>query len=164
MWNHFTVTASDSKYATCNICNSKISRGLHNPKLQSLRRLSSHLRSWHPQLTLKNLLTEKAILTTTDNPENIPTSDQLEPLTIKKRTIPLFDIRSKWQRTEMLQFTMPGWFDNISKVDSNSEEGLKFHRSIFEMIILDLQPWSIVNNPGFLRHHAVFTPHFDIRS
>jgi hypothetical protein len=32
------------------------------------------------------------------------------------------------------------------------------------MIILDLQPWSIVNNPGFLRHHAVFTPHFDIGS
>ena len=64
----------------------------------------------------------------------------------------------------MLQFTMPSWVDNISKVDSNSEEGLKFHRSIFEMIILDLQPWSIVNNPGFLRHHAVFTPHFDIGS
>ena len=59
---------------------------------------------------------------------------------------------------------MPDWVDNISKVDSNSEEGLKFHRSIFEMIILDLQPWSIVNNPGFLRHHAVFKPHFDIRS
>ena len=59
---------------------------------------------------------------------------------------------------------MPGWVDNISKVDSNSEEGLKFHRSIFEMIILDLQPWSIVNNRGFLRHHAVYTPHFDIGS
>ena len=106
LWNYFTVTASDSKYATCNICNSKISRGSHNPKLQSLSGLSSHLRSRHPQLTLKNLLTEKAILTTTDNPENIPTSDQLEPLTIKKRTMPLFDIRSKRQRTEMLQFTM----------------------------------------------------------
>ena len=88
LWNHFTVTASDSKYATCNIYNSKISRGSHNPKLQSLSGLSSHLRSRHPQLTLKNLLTEKAILTTTDNPENIPTSDQLEPLTIKKEQYP----------------------------------------------------------------------------
>ena len=49
----------------------------------------------------------------------------------------------------MLQFTMPGWVDNISKVDSNSEEGLKCHGSILEMIILDLKPSSIVNNPGF---------------
>ena len=32
------------------------------------------------------------------------------------------------------------------------------------MIILGLQTWSIVNNPGFLCHHAIYTPHFDIGS
>jgi hypothetical protein len=116
LWNHFTVTASDSKYATCNICNLKISRGSHNPKLQSLSGLSSHLRSRHPQLTLKNLLTEKAILTTTDNPENIPTSDQLEPLTIKKEQYLYLTSDQNAQRTEMLQFTMPGWVDISQKL------------------------------------------------
>ena len=88
LWNHFTVTASDSKYATCNICNSKISRGSHNPKLQSLSGLSSHLRSRHPQLTLKNLLTEKAILTTTDNLKIYQLQINLSLLQLKKEQYP----------------------------------------------------------------------------
>ena len=45
---HFTVTASDSKYTTCNICDMKISCGLDNPKLQSTSGLLSRLKIRYP--------------------------------------------------------------------------------------------------------------------
>ena len=60
----------------------------------------------------------------------------------------------------MLPSTIPGWVDTSSKIELISEKNLTFR--IFEMIVLGLQPWSIVSDPGLLRHHAVFTPNFDI--
>ena len=82
----------------------------------------------------------------------------------RKRPLLLFDINSKKQRIELLQSTIPGWVETSSKIDTNSEKGQKFHKSIFEMIILDLQPWSVVNDPGFLRHHALIAPNYEIAS
>jgi hypothetical protein len=32
------------------------------------------------------------------------------------------------------------------------------------MILLDIQPWSVVNDPGFLRHHALIAPNYEIGS
>ncbi|XP_012558654.2 zinc finger BED domain-containing protein 4-like [Hydra vulgaris] len=64
----------------------------------------------------------------------------------------------------MLQSTIPNWVQASSKIDSNSENSQKFHKSIFEMMILDLQPWSIVNDAGFLRHHALIAPNYEIAS
>ena len=66
---------SVSKYAACNICSVKIFCELENPKLQSIRGDSSHLRIWHPQLIQKNLLTGKGLFTATSSSENMPTSD-----------------------------------------------------------------------------------------
>jgi hypothetical protein len=157
LWNYFTVSASDSKYACCNLCNVKISRGSNNPKYQSLSGLSSHLKTSHPQIKEKNQ-TKITSFTETENCQS-----ESEPVS-RKRTMPLFDIKSKKQRTEMLQCTIPGWVDTNSKIDTNSEKGQRFHKSIFEMILLDIQPWSVVNDPGFLRHQALIAPNYEIAS
>ena len=46
----------------------------------------------------------------------------------------------------------------------NSEKAQKGHKSVFEMLVLDLLPWSTVNYPGFLRHHARMVPNFELAS
>ena len=38
------------------------------------------------------------------------------------------------------------------------------HKSIFESMLLDLVPFSEVNKPGFLRHHALLAPNFEVAS
>jgi hypothetical protein len=159
VWKHFTISITDSKFANCNICNGKASRGSADPKNQSISCLLSHLKTRHPLITEKS--PASTLQKTTENSEKVVDPNPREN---RKRTIPIFNIRSKKQRTEMLQSTIPEWVETSSKIDSNSEKGQKFHKSIFEMIILDLQPWCVVNDPGFLRHSARFTPNFEIAS
>ena len=158
LWNHFTIIVSDPKYVTCNTCNIRVSRGSENPKKQTISGLSSHLKTRHPQITEKNDTSPAA-----ENSDSNSENDQQVP-NKRKRPFLLFDINSKKQRNELLQSTIPGWVETSSKIDTNSEKGQKFHKSIFEMIILDLQPWSIVNDPGFLRHHAPIAPNYEIAS
>jgi len=137
------------------MCNVKVSRGSDNPKYQSLSGLSSHLKTNHPQITETNQA-KMTNFTATDNCQS-----ESEPVS-KKRKMQIFDIKSKKQRADMLQCTIPGWVDTNTKIDTNSEKGQKFHKSIFEMILLDIQPWSVVNDPGFLRHHALIAPNYEI--
>ena len=40
----------------------------------------------------------------------------------------------------------------------------RYHKSIFECMILDLVPFSEVNKPGFLRHHQLLVPNFKVAS
>ncbi len=67
LWNLFTVTPSDTKNASCNMCNVKVSCGSDNPKFQSLSGLSSHLKTNHPQIKIKKNQTKLTNFTATDN-------------------------------------------------------------------------------------------------
>jgi hypothetical protein len=153
VWKYFITEANNPRMVQCKICNGKVSRGSEDPRKQGLSGLTSHLKNRHPDIKLSS--------------EN---SDHCEPReegvlnSNKRTTVPIFNIRSKKQRTDMLQSTIPNWVEATSKIDSNSEKGQKFHKSIFEMLVLDLQPWSTVNEAGFLRHHAVITPNYEIAS
>ena len=41
----------------------------------------------------------------------------------------------------------------------------KLHKSVFDnVIIMDLQPFNIVNKPGFIRHMAIMEPRFQLGS
>ena len=59
---------------------------------------------------------------------------------------------------------MPGWVQSRAMLDINSDKAQMYHKSIFEMMILDLIPFSSVNKPGFLRHHYRLVPNFNLAS
>ena len=46
----------------------------------------------------------------------------------------------------------------------NSSRAQKIHKSIFETMLVDLVPFHEVNKPGFLRHHALVCPNFEVAS
>ena len=153
VWKYFITEANNPRMVQCKICNCKVSRGSEDPRKQGLSGLTSHLKNRHPEIKL-----------TPENSKSSEGNEEGELNSNKRKTVPIFNIRSKKQRTDMLQSTIPNWVEATSKIDSNSEKGQKFHKSIFEMLVLDLQPWSAVNDAGFLRHHAVIAPNYEIAS
>ena len=64
----------------------------------------------------------------------------------------------------MLLNTIPNWVESQSKLEFNSPRAQKIHKGIFEMNILDCQPWTMVNDPGFIRLMNVLEPRFEIAS
>ncbi|XP_047135522.1 zinc finger BED domain-containing protein 4-like [Hydra vulgaris] len=150
---YFIIEANNPRMVQCKICNSKVSRGSDDPKKHGLSGLTSHLKNHHPDIKL-----------TPEKAENPKANEEADLNSNKRKAVTIFKMRSKKQRSDMLQSTIPNWVQASSKIDSNSEKGQKFHKSIFEMMILDLQPWSIVNDAGFLRHHALIAPNYEIAS
>ena len=56
-------------------------------------------------------------------------------------------------------------FDNMKSWDFHDPRAQKFHKSIFDNhIILDLQPFAIVNKAGFIRHMAITEKRFELAS
>ena len=52
----------------------------------------------------------------------------------------------------------------VNSWDLNNEKAKKLHKSVFEMIVLDLMPWSKVNKPAFPRIQKLSTPNFVLAS
>ena len=72
-------------------------------------------------------------------------------------TIPLFKLRTKMQRKEFLvQSKVSSWVKGAGTskpgnvYDIHDARAKEKHKGILMMVILDLQPWSMVNDPGFL--------------
>ena len=82
----------------------------------------------------------------------------------KSSIISIWKLRSKEQRKEMFQTTIPGWVDSKTMLPFNDARAQRIHKSIFETMVLDLVPFSEVNKPGFLRHHAYLAPNFEVAS
>ena len=76
----------------------------------------------------------------------------------------IFNITTKKQRYELMLNSIPGWIETNSVLEFNNEKAQKGHKSVFEMLVLDLLPWSTFNNPGFLRHRARMVPNFELAS
>ena len=49
-WDYFTVDEDNSRYAACNNCPKKISRGSDVPKLMTMTGLDRHLKATHGDL------------------------------------------------------------------------------------------------------------------
>ena len=76
--------------------------------------------------------------------------------------INIFRLRSKKDRTEFLQSSIPDWIEANTMMDIDHPRAQKIHKSIFEMMLVDRLPFTAANNPGFLRHHYLLAPNFDV--
>ena len=84
--------------------------------------------------------------------------------TVHQREAQILTSKSKKERKDMFEFTIPDWIEATNMLDFNSARAQKIHRSIFELFIVDLVPFTEVNKPGFLRHHALLAPNFELAS
>ena len=90
-----------------------------------------------------------------------------QPLHLKEqlRTNQISNLRTKRERNDFLQMSLPQSLENQRKWDIHDPRAQKYHKSIFDnFIILDNQPFNIVNKPGFLRHMATMDKRFELAS
>ena len=73
----------------------------------------------------------------------------------------IFRLRSKKERSDFLQSSIPDWIEAQTMMDINHPRAQRIHKSIFEWMLIDRIPFSACNNPGFLRHHHTLAPNFD---
>ena len=133
----------------------QISRGSANAKYQTTTNLINHLRKQHPGTKLE----ENSSSTPTESTSGV---GQLGHK--RKSTFNVFKIRNKEQRTELYQNTIPDWVEAKTMMKMKSDRAQKLHKTLFERLVLDLVPFSEVNNPGFLRYQAVIAPNFEVGS
>ena len=76
--------------------------------------------------------------------------------------ISIYKRKSKIQRTEMLVKSIPGYIESKTPLSFYSEKAQELHKYLFEMLVIDSEPWSMVNNPGFLRYSKKMCPNFVI--
>ena len=132
IWTYFTAHGVDVKLAVFNMCKESKSLGSVDPRKRTLVNLKDHIKAKHP--------VEWQVL----NKELQSRSDKR----LNDESIDVHQIKSKRQRTSLFQSTIPNFVETSRAWDIRSEKALKVRRSIFEFMMLDLQPYSIVNDPG----------------
>ena len=84
-------------------------------------------------------------------------------------TLPIFNLRTNKKRKEFLVQTKVSSFtvgspSSTACYDIHDARAKEKHRGILMMVVLDLQPWSIVNDPGFLYYSSQMDPHYKVAS
>ena len=149
IWRYFSES-SNSRKVTCDLCKVQVSQGADNGKAKSTTPLTRHLEKSHEKefaefQKLKNAKKQK--LETEDDGQT-----------------KLFNCRTKQERKQMLQTSIGESFDRGKVLDFKSDQAQKYHSKVFEMMILDLKPFDIVNNPGFIRLCYAFDRRFELAS
>ena len=134
IWQFFS-TGENDRLATCSICKVKVSRGGHSVKTFTTTNLVGHLRK-HP-----------AEYKTYEDNKTAATEKQANKLGTSSKQITLEESQSR------------------SKVwDINDTRALRVSSKIGEMIALDSQPFSIVDDAGFVSLLQSLEPRYSIPS
>jgi len=135
VWEHFDVNPCDQSHATCKHCSVSVSRGGRKPSSWSTSTLRKHLSRRHTFLDIDKKWNSD------DNGES-PNKKSSEPE----------------------QQLIAASFDRGKVWDFNDERSLRLHRRMAEMVALDDQPFSVVNNEGFRRVLQLAEPRYPIPS
>jgi hypothetical protein len=142
VWKYFTASTSDSSLTLCNLCNAKVSRGGTTSKRQTTTGMLNHLKNKHQteyeSETKKKCQQQKRAA----SPSNLAGSSKSKP-----RQMTLIETIQKTQV----------W-------DISSPKAKAIHAKIAEMIAVDIQPISIVENQGFKRLMGKVCPNYNIPS
>lgn len=149
VWKLFKVDGDDQSKAICQLCEAKISRGQRTGSFTTTNMLK-HLNVKHAK-ELK------------DEEEKAKKEEE------KKRPQPLSFSSDKRFKTSTgsstsRQPTLEETIDRGKMWDINDPRAQKVHKLIGEMIVLDLQPFSIVEDTGFRGLLNYAFPHYQIPS
>ena len=125
IWTFFT-TAENTKFSKCSVC-LKVVHGGHSTKSYTATNLVNHLKSKHP--------------------EEYKSYEELK--VTKEKEINSKDRQSNGNEAKLKQITLPEARDLLKPWDINDHCAKSIHIKIAEMIALDCQPYSLVNNVVF---------------
>ena len=136
IWKIFVVDESDQTKAKCLLCNKKFTRG-STPKTFSTSPLHKHAQMHH-----RNQYEEAK------NGEN----------DLKEATGP----SPKQRKLEAMsrQLNIEEKFQNKKHWDMDDPRSKAIHEKLFKMIVVDNQPFSMVEDQGFIEYTAHLKPHY----
>ena len=135
IWSFFSLD-EDTKYALCDDCQLKVSLGGATTTTYNTSNLVSHLKSKHPEL-YKKFESKKA-------------QDTEEPTTSTS--------------ANAKQLTLFESSERVRVWDINNPRAQRVHRLIGEMVVIDTQPFSIVENEGFTNLLKALQPRYSLPS
>lgn len=170
IWRYFEESPGDPSTALCKVpgCkNAKVSRGKQGSSRAALSNtsLTRHLQNQHKKEHQEFLGKKDTVAAEKRKAE--------EAVVGEMENIPLYNLRTNGQRQNFLhQSNLTGWVGSQPSVrqspsstyDIHDARAKERHRGVLMMVVLDLQPWSIVNNPGFLHYSYQLDPHFKLAS
>ena len=145
IWSFYEVLKEDESRVRCTLCNVTLSRGGgtgSSKKNFGTSNLNRHLQRNHHSHHEK-LLAGRAAKAAKAEKRKREEDDKTEQVQI-------FNLRSKKSREEFVSHTITDWAKPDNKLEFYSAEAQKIHKSIFEMMVMDLRPFTTVNDPGFI--------------
>ena len=139
----------------------QISRGHADPRKQNTTNVKNHLDRKHSK-ELKEMAAQEPSAV----PSNEPTINAGREA--RKRGsanyTELFALCPQKRRRELFQSTINDWVEAKTMLHSGSARAQRLHKGIFEMLIMDNQPFYEVMKPGFLRAWNIAVPNFRVAS
>ena len=173
IWKHFKDDLDDKTNAICQIpgCKKpKVSRGKEGSAKGNLSNASmaNHLKTNHPK-EYSDFMKDKVSKEASEKRKN---EEQQEEDEMEGGTIQLYNIRTQKQRQEFLhQTNLNSWVSGShtkqspeTVYDIHDIRAKDRHRGVLMMVILDLQPWNFVSDPGFLYYSNQMDPHYKVAS
>ena len=140
IWNHFSINAVDNSKATCKYCNASVSRGGAEPKNWSTSNLVSHLRNRHIPEHGQYMAAQKS-----KEAKDVAVA-QLEPVPSTSSASPARSLTAG-----PCQPTLAAVVDRTKKWDANDPRALSWDKTVAKFVVLDYQPFSVVEDIGFRR-------------
>lgn len=132
IWKHFMV-AKDEKFATCQHCNKLVSRGGKDRRTYNTTNLVRHLETDHQQSAYKEYSTDKQEYD---------------------------DKQSAVKKAGSVQLTLEESKSRVQEWTIHDPRAHRVHRRLGEMLALDIQPFTIVEDQGFCRLVHTLEPRY----
>ena len=145
VWQFFDVKFLDESKAVCKLCHVEISRGTVKDRRFTTSALNTHLRSRHGAELSRAERERNESSTVTTQPTRCPT------------TVP-------GSHKRVAQTTLEAVLAKRQTWDAHHPSAVLATRYLAEMIATDLQPYSIVENEGFVRYSRNLEPRFVLPS
>ena len=162
LWDYFEEDKDDYSFAICKVadCGVKISRGRTGTSRAGMGNfgMRSHLKV-HGEQFLELRKKEKAKADAI-----VKLSNAEKEASEIETTVPIFKLNTNGKRQKNHQQTLPNLVETMNPYKFDDPRAQERHREIITMMITDLKPFSIVNDPGFLHFCKIMDPRFKVGS
>ena len=164
LWDYFEEDKDDFTFVICKVgdCEKKISRGKSGTERNRLSNtgLRTHLSSHHKKEWNEFLAKDQKQEETKDaEAAKMTEEDETENM-----GVPLFQLRTHKKRKSFFHQNLPDMVEARLTYEAEDPRAKVKHQGILTMMVTDLQPFSMVNDPGFLNFSRLMDPRFTVGS
>lgn len=162
VWSLFKVNENDQSKVTCDLCQKVLSRGGKTANSFTTTNMIKHLKSAHKEQYEQEQMAVKE-RSKADRTKRM--SEYVQFSSRKKNKIDDQDPTASASTCgSQSQLTLKETFQLKKLWDINSSQAESIHLAIAEMIAVDSQPFSIVEDPGFQRLMKLVKPCYELPS